>query len=76
MACHTCNMPFMALNMRDPVSSRPNVLSTIGDSYPPNSKIKFEFPELEAGQPSRCIGTTAATCLEASCSREYDHHEE
>jgi predicted dehydrogenase len=46
MACHTCNMPFMALNMRDPVSVEAECPEHDGDTYPANSKIKFEFPEL------------------------------
>ena len=46
MACHTCNLPFMALNMRDPVSVEADCPPHDGDSYPPRSKIKFEFPEL------------------------------
>jgi predicted dehydrogenase len=47
MACHTCNLPFMALNMRDPVSVEADCPEHDGDSYPPRSKIKFEFPELD-----------------------------
>ena len=47
MACHTCNMPFMALNMRDPISVEADCPEHDGDSYPPRSKIKFEFPELD-----------------------------
>jgi predicted dehydrogenase len=46
MACHTCNLPFMALNMRDPVAVEAECPEHDGDSYPPRSKIKFEFPEL------------------------------
>ena len=46
MACHTCNMPFMALNMRDPISVEAECPEHDGDTYPANSKIKFEFPEL------------------------------
>ncbi|HEX3602314.1 MAG TPA: Gfo/Idh/MocA family oxidoreductase, partial [Lacipirellulaceae bacterium] len=46
MACHTCNLPFMALNMRDPVSVEADCPEHDGDSYPPRSKIRFEFPEL------------------------------
>jgi predicted dehydrogenase len=46
MACHTCNLPFMALNMRDPVSVEAECPEHDGDSYPPRSKIKFEFPKL------------------------------
>jgi predicted dehydrogenase len=47
MACHTCNMPFMALNMRDPISVEAECPEHDGDSYPTRSKIKFEFPELD-----------------------------
>jgi predicted dehydrogenase len=46
MACHTCNLPFMALNMRDPTSVEAECPEHDGDSYPPRSKIKFEFPKL------------------------------
>ena len=46
MACHTCNLPFMALNMRDPVSVEAECPEHDGDSYPARSKIKYEFPKL------------------------------
>jgi predicted dehydrogenase len=46
MACHTCNLPFMALNMRDPVSVEAECPEHDGDGYPPRETIKFEFPEL------------------------------
>lgn len=46
MACHTCNLPYMALNMRDPVSVEADCPEHDRDSYPPRSKIKFEFPKL------------------------------
>ena len=51
MACHTCNMPFMALNMRDPISVEAECPEHDGDSYPKWSKIKYEFPELD-GRPA------------------------
>ena len=47
MACHTCNLPFMALNMRDPIAVEAECPEHDGDSYPVRSKIKFEFPELD-----------------------------
>jgi len=47
MACHTCNLPFMALNMRDPVAVEAECPEHDGDSYPSRSKIKFDFPELD-----------------------------
>jgi hypothetical protein len=46
MACHTCNLPFMALNMRDPSAVEAECPEHDGDSYPTQSKIKFEFPKL------------------------------
>jgi len=46
MACHTCNLPFMALNMRDPISVEAECPEHDGDSYPARSKIKYEFPKL------------------------------
>ena len=46
MACHTCNLPFMALNMRDPIAVEAECPEHDGDSYPARSKIKYEFPEL------------------------------
>ncbi len=46
MACHTCNLPFMALNMRDPSAVEAECPEHDGDSYPPRSKIKFDFPKL------------------------------
>jgi len=46
MACHTCNLPFMALNMRDPVAVEAECPEHDGDSYPARSKIKFDFPKL------------------------------
>jgi predicted dehydrogenase len=43
MACHTVNMPFMALDMRDPLSVQAVTSGHNKDSYPKWSKIEFEF---------------------------------
>jgi hypothetical protein len=51
MACHTCNLPFMALNMRDPISVEAECPEHDGDGFPNRSKIKFEFPELAGRAP-------------------------
>lgn len=51
MACHTCNLPFMALNMRDPSSVEATHSGHNNDSYPERSKITFEFPELDGRAP-------------------------
>jgi len=45
MACHTLNLPYMGLDLRDPVAV--TTVATSGhnkDSYPDWCKIKFEFP--------------------------------
>ncbi len=51
MACHTFNMPFMALNLRDPLSVEAESSGHNGDSFPKWSQIKFEFPEI-GGRPA------------------------
>lgn len=44
MACHTFNMPYMALDLMDPTSIQATCSGHNQDSYPQQSKIKFEFP--------------------------------
>lgn len=44
MACHTVNMPYMGLELRDPTSVQAVTSGHNGDSYPKDSKIDFEFP--------------------------------
>jgi predicted dehydrogenase len=44
MACHTLNMPFMGLNLRDPISVQAETSGHNGDSYPEWSIIHFAFP--------------------------------
>jgi predicted dehydrogenase len=43
MACHTFNMPFAALNLKDPTSIQATCTGHNHDSYPQASKIHFEF---------------------------------
>ena len=47
MACHTTNMPVMALELWDPVAVTAVANSGIVDNeqYPSNSTLKFEFPK-------------------------------
>ena len=49
MACHTTNMPVMALKLWDPVAvtavRNPGIFE--GETYPSSSALKFEFPERE-----------------------------
>ncbi len=46
MACHTVNMPYMALNLRDPISIQAECSGHNGDSYPKWSIITFQYPAL------------------------------
>ena len=50
MACHTFNMPFMALNLRDPKSVQATTSGHNRETYPKWSIIEFAFPEL-GGRP-------------------------
>lgn len=44
MACHTVNMPYMALALRDPVSVQARTSGHNRESYPKWSTIDFAFP--------------------------------
>ena len=44
MACHTFNMPYMGLDLKDPTSVQAECSGHNQDSYPQQSKISFEFP--------------------------------
>lgn len=44
-ACHTLNMPFMALNLRDPVTIQAKTSGHNNESFPAWSIIDFEFPK-------------------------------
>jgi hypothetical protein len=43
MACHTMNMPYMALDLRNPVSVQAETTGHKRDSYPSKSRITYEF---------------------------------
>jgi predicted dehydrogenase len=44
MACHTVNLPFMALDLRNPVSVEAHSAGSNKDSYAKWAEITFEFP--------------------------------
>ena len=44
MGCHTMNMPFMALDLRNPVSVEADVFGPAKDTYPKQSIITYLFP--------------------------------
>jgi predicted dehydrogenase len=43
MACHTVNMPYWALDLRDPITVQAETSGHNKDSYPVSSKIVYEF---------------------------------
>jgi predicted dehydrogenase len=45
MACHTMNMPFMGLDLREPTSVEAQCSENNKDSYPNWSIIRYTFPE-------------------------------
>ncbi|MEO1524293.1 MAG: Gfo/Idh/MocA family oxidoreductase [Planctomycetota bacterium] len=55
MACHTTNMPVMALKLWDPVAvtavKNPGIYE--GETYPASSALMFEFPEREGLPPCK-----------------------
>jgi len=51
MACHTMNMPFAALDLRDPVSVRARTSGHNGETYPEWSVIDYRFPRRK-GRPA------------------------
>ena len=46
MACHTVNMPYMALDLREPVAVQAECSGHNGDSYPDWSTVAFDFPAM------------------------------
>jgi predicted dehydrogenase len=46
MACHTVNMPFMALELRDPTAVQAETSGHNRDSYPKWSIITYDFPAI------------------------------
>ena len=46
MACHTLNMPYMALDLRNPTSVQAQTSGHNRDSFPQWSIIRYEFPRL------------------------------
>ncbi len=51
MACHTMNMPFMALNLRNPLAVSAETSGHNKETYPLWSIITYEFPAIESRGP-------------------------
>jgi predicted dehydrogenase len=47
MACHTLNMPYMGLNLRDPVSVQATTSGHNQETFPSWSVIEYQFPALD-----------------------------
>jgi len=45
MGCHTLNMPFMALDLRNPISVEAEVFEMTSETYPKRSIVTSLFPE-------------------------------
>ena len=46
MACHTVNMPYMGLDLKDPTSVQAETSGHNKETYPAWSIITFQFPAL------------------------------
>ncbi|MDO8586512.1 MAG: Gfo/Idh/MocA family oxidoreductase [Armatimonadota bacterium] len=44
MGCHTANMPFMALDLKNPMSVEAEVFEMTGETYPKQSIVTYLFP--------------------------------
>lgn len=66
MACHTLNMPFMGLNLRDPLSVQATTAGHDKDTYPKWSIITFEFGELGGRAPLKFMWYDGGKIPEAS----------
>jgi predicted dehydrogenase len=62
MACHTVNMPYMALNLRDPVTIQAECSGHNGDSFPKWSVITFEFPAIDKRPAVKMIWYDGGKC--------------
>jgi predicted dehydrogenase len=59
MACHTANLPVMALNLFDPVSVVAESSGIVeNETFPKNSKITFQFPERTSADGKTLPATT------------------
>ncbi len=78
MACHTVNMPFMALDLRDPSAVQAETSGHNRDSYPKWSIITYDFPKngdraackmvwYDGGKRPRPTCSTARTSARPAC---------
>ncbi len=51
MACHTLNLPFHALDLRNPSSVSATTSGNNRDSYPKSTQIQYKFPAIGTRRP-------------------------
>jgi predicted dehydrogenase len=72
MACHTVNMPFMALNLRDPISIQATTDGHDKVFFPKWSVINFQYPELDGRAPLTMMWYDGGKLPEQSLFSEGD----
>ncbi|MGC8784098.1 MAG: Gfo/Idh/MocA family oxidoreductase [Armatimonadota bacterium] len=55
MACHTMNMAFWALNLRDPVSIEAETSGVNGETFPKWSIVRYQFPQRGGLAPCKMV---------------------
>lgn len=55
MGCHTLNMPFMALDLKDPISVEAEVPEPKPEAFPKQSIVRFTYPRRNSLQPYRMV---------------------
>ncbi|GIV15715.1 MAG: NADH-dependent dehydrogenase [Armatimonadota bacterium] len=55
MACHTMNMAFWALNLRDPISIEAETSGVNGETFPKWSIVRYQFPQRGDLAPCKMI---------------------
>jgi predicted dehydrogenase len=73
MACHTLNMAYMALDLRDPLSVTAKATPHDGNCYPESSVIEFEFGERKGRPPVKLFwydGRQRPDGLLSDCPKE------
>lgn len=73
MACHTLNMPFMGLDLRDPLSVEAESSGHNKESYPAKSKIVFEFGERNGRAPVKLTWYDGGNTPDASLFEGAEH---
>jgi len=55
MGCHVLNMPFMALDLRDPVSIRATTSDKFEETFPVSATVTYQFPARGGRPPLKLV---------------------